>query len=165
MTLRRSATRRRTTNRTMPTTAAIPRPEVAPTVTDETIRSLLRGSCAKPLATLEESDGAWHLRTFSILKYGASFHIGFGYSLRPESCFYKRWFDFPDLGKVGWAIMFHAYDPALDHDPKAWTEQFTGWVPPERVHDADTWIEFLNRQVHDRLAVGGREAQETPAKR
>lgn len=121
-------------------------------MTDETLKNLLRGSCADPLTALEESRSDWHLDTFSISKHQASYHTGFGYALRPESCLYKRWFDFPEIGKRGWAVMFHAYDPPPDHDPRGWTEQFPGWVPPERVRDADTWINFLNGEVRARLA-------------
>jgi hypothetical protein len=120
-------------------------------VTDKTLRILLGGSRAAPLEKLEESRAAWHLGTFSILKHQASYHNGFGYALHPESCFYKRWFNFPDLEKSGWAVLFHASDPDPGSDPDD-SEQFPGWVPAERVGDADIWIEFLNGEVRARLA-------------
>lgn len=128
-------------------------------MTDETLKILLQGSNARPLEALEESDGQWHLNTFSILKHRPSFHTGFGYALRSESCFYKRWFDFPDIGKRGWALMFHAYDPPPDQASALGTEHFPGWVPPERVRDADTWIDFLNGQVRARLTEANAGAQ------
>lgn len=121
-------------------------------MTDETLMRLISGASTRRIEALEESEYHWHLGTFSIMKRSPKYSDGFVHDLRPESCFYKRWFDFPAIGKRGWAIMFHTRDPAPDHDPKNWTEQFPGWVPPERVRDADRWIEFLNREIRDRLS-------------
>lgn len=35
-------------------------------------------------------------------KHEARYDIGYSFALWPESRMYKRWFDFPDLGKKGW---------------------------------------------------------------
>jgi hypothetical protein len=109
-------------------------------VTDADLGILLRSTRSEPLTELAFSDGWWRFRTFSVATFRPVYSNGWTFSLKPESRFYKRWFDFPELGLRGWAIIF---DPG-------WTDElFPGWVPPEREHDADRWIEFLNALVRD----------------
>jgi hypothetical protein len=118
--------------------------------TDEALKILLAGSRKEPLEKLEETSGEWVLWTLSISKHRPVYSDGWTHDLRPESRFYKRWFDFPDIGKCGWAIMLHVFDPVDDRNRKC--EQFPGWVPPERVAEADHWIELLNAEIRDRFA-------------
>src|SRR5689334_3717585 len=120
-------------------------------VTDDVIRVLLRGSCSAPLNDLEETSDAWHLFTFSILKHQPSFNNGWTWALRPESRFYKRWFDFPEMGMRGWAIIFRIFDPV--GEPDQVYEHFPGWVPQERESDADRWIDFLNAEIRARFGT------------
>lgn len=129
--------------------------------TDDNIRTLLGVSRSRPIAQLKETDDQWKLDTFSILKYGAQFSNGWGHSLRPESRFYKRWFEFPDIGARGWAIIFRVFDPV--GEPQAKYEYFPGWVPPEREAEADEWISFLNARIKDRLREAAEKAATTPA--
>lgn len=118
-------------------------------ITDDDIKCFLRVGRRRPIARLKETDDQWKLDTFSILKYGAQFSNGWGHSLRPESRFYKRWFEFPDIGARGWAIIFRVFDPI--GEPTQNYEQYPGWVPPEREAEADEWIAFLNERIADRL--------------
>lgn len=121
-------------------------------MTDEVLRTLLGGSRSQPLGELEESsDGWWHLFTFAISKSRAVYSDGWTHPLRPESRLYKRWFEFPDIGMRGWAIIFRIFDPT--GEPEQMYETFPGWVPPDREKDADRWIEFLNAQIRDRIST------------
>lgn len=119
--------------------------------TEDVLRSfILRGTRPAPLEELHENDGYVGLGTLEISKHRAGYSDGFGHSLRPESRFYKRWFDLGDDGIKGWAIIFRIFDPA-DEGAKLY-EKFPGWVPPEREAEADQWIERLNAEIQARLA-------------
>jgi hypothetical protein len=121
-----------------------------PAVTDERIRSLLRGAPdIRQLTNLKEDDEAFRLLTFSIKKHQPKYSNGWSSDLRPTSRFYKRWFDLPDIGVRGWAVIFRIHDP--DGTPGTY-ELMPGWVPPEGERDADRWIEVLNGEIRDRLA-------------
>jgi hypothetical protein len=109
---------------------------------------MLGGSRNTPLTELEEDDGWWRFRTFAIATFRPAYNNGWTFSLRPESRLYKRWFDFPDMGLRGWAIIF---------DPGYNDVLFPGWVPPEGEQEAERWIEFLN------ALIGSFFAKPTPA--
>jgi hypothetical protein len=70
---------------------------------------------------------------------------------------YKRWFDFPDLGKKGWAIILRVWDADSNPTYPGVYEKFPGWVPPEREEEADQWITFLNAEIRARIRESGRE--------
>lgn len=120
------------------------------TVTDETIKTLLRGSRRAPLDGLHETGDAWSLgASVRIDKRYPLFSDGLERDLLPTSHFYKRWFELAEPGQRGWAIVFQVFPPGTLPRPKA--EYFVGWVPPERGDEADRWIEFLNHEIRDRL--------------
>jgi hypothetical protein len=116
---------------------------------DDKLRRFLRGTRSAPLENLDESDDVWRLGTFSISKRRAVWNDGWTHDLRPESRLYKRWFDFPDEGKSGWAIIFRIFDPT--NDGAKHYETFPGWVPPERGAEVDGWIELLNGAIAQRF--------------
>lgn len=116
-------------------------------VTDDVIRMFVTSPKCREPVVLGENDGAWYLGTLSISKHRPGYSDGWGHDLRPDSRFYKRWFDFPDLGKRGWAIIFRVFEPTGDVAQKY--EYFPGWV--EREAEADEWIAFLNDQIQARL--------------
>ncbi len=179
--------------------------DFTPAVSDERVRDRV-GSEAPIIRLFEDKDGLhwsffngdqWMGRdiggSLKINRRWASFRSGYTYSLRPESHFYKRWFEFPDLGKRGWAIIFQAFDPAKA--PEAVTldeaqcddysdddnitrlnfinsgrraEFIAGWVPPEDEAKADEWIAFLNAEIQARVREEAEEeaaarSKETPA--
>lgn len=110
------------------------------TVTDYDITSKkLEGRWGK----IKDAEYEWFLGTFSVHKRLPQYRIGYSFDLAPESHLFRRWFERPDLGVKGWAIVFHARNPA--------GEILVGWVPPERQDEADAWIEFLNSEIRDRL--------------
>jgi hypothetical protein len=76
---------------------------------------------------------------------------GFEHRLEPSAHFYKRRFDFADLNKAGWAIVFQTLPPDEDSTSERTAEYFAAWVPPDREADADRWIAFLNAEILDRL--------------
>lgn len=120
------------------------------TVTNEIIKTLLRGSRRAPLDGLHETGDAWSLgSSVRIDKRYPLFSDGFERDLLPSSHFYKRWFELAEHGQRGWAIVFQVFPPGTLPWPKA--EYFAGWVPPERGDEADRWIEFLNNEIRDRL--------------
>lgn len=124
-------------------------PPIDPTVSDESIRSLLRGGPEiYKLDALREDDGAFRLRTLSIMKRTPCYSNGWTWDLQPTSRFYKRWFELSDIGVRGWAIVFRIHDPGRAFKAE---ELMPGWVPPEREHDADRWITILNGEIRDRL--------------
>jgi hypothetical protein len=127
------------------------------TITDDVIKLLLGGGRRHAIAQLKENDDAWMLGTFGIKKHSAGYTDGWGHSLRPESRFYKRWFEFPEIGARGWAIIFRIFDPVGESEDRC--ESFPGWVPPDREAEADRWIEFLNAEIAARL----REAEKSAA--
>jgi hypothetical protein len=119
--------------------------------TEDKLRSfILRGTRPKPLEQLDENAWSVGLGTLSISRHRPSYSDGFGHSLRPESRFYKMWFDLGEDGIRGWAIIFRIFDPP-DEQTKHF-ESFPGWVPPEREAEADAWIERLNAEIRDRFA-------------
>ena len=124
-------------------------------MTDDTLKSLLEVSRSSPLDGLKDYGDDLALYTFSISKHRPVYSNGWTFSLWPESCFYKRWFDFPEIGKMGWAIMFHIVNPVGEEIRTKWrgeTEHFPGWVPPDRGPEADKWIAILNAEIAKRLA-------------
>jgi hypothetical protein len=128
--------------------------------TDQTLKTLLRPRKDRPLERLQENDDWVGLDTFQISKHRAVYSDGWTADLRSESCAYKRWFDFRDIDMRGWAVMFHIFDPLGDQSSEC--EQFLGWVPPDRVADADRWLDVLNEQVRARLrarTAGSAESQ------
>ena len=121
--------------------------------TDDTIRILMGGSLSKPCTGLHETGGHWGLGTSSvrISKRAPTFTAGFNWQLVPGSHFYMRWFDFADLARRGWAIIFQVHAPdEPGHKP---AEYACAWVPPEMKADAERWLDFLNGEIRDRLAV------------
>jgi len=123
-------------------------------ITDDVIRSLLRTTRSRPLEGLHENADSWRLGTFGILKHQPCWNNGWTFDLLPEARFYKRWFELPDLGAKGWAIIFRIFDPA--GEPTKNYEQFPGWVPPEREREADQWIALLNAEIRARLREAGK---------
>lgn len=124
---------------------------------DNELRASLRTVRDTPLKGFSEDPYAWHLDSFGIYKQKCAYNIGWAFALWPESRIYKRWFDFPDLGMKGWAIILRVWD--ADSNPKSpgVYEKFPGWVPPEREGEADQWITFLNAEIRDRIRESGRE--------
>lgn len=119
-------------------------------VTDDVMKSLMRTLMTRPTAGIRDTGDSWGLDVGPrINKRRATFTDGFGYDLHPKSHFYKRWFDFPETNKRGWAVIFQVAPPG-----EKWarmSEYFAAWVPPEREADADRWIEFLNGEIRKRL--------------
>jgi hypothetical protein len=101
-----------------------------------------------PLDKIEESGHEWWLGSLSISKQHREFRSGFGHSLQSESGFRKQWFEFDD-GRRGWAAIFQAFDPNSPNPELP--EYFLGWVQPEREHELDQWIAFLNSEIRKRL--------------
>lgn len=118
---------------------------------DARIKIVLQGILVEPSTGLYETGGFWGLQSSSVRinKRFPEFSAGFNWDLAPTSHFYKRWFDYPDLGKRGWMIMFQVHPPdEPGHRP---AEYICAWVPPDREKDADQWIDFLNAEIRDRL--------------
>lgn len=120
----------------------LPPPSPTEGVTPERIRTWLELRPA-PLTGIHETE---HERTFDgsprFDKRWPHYRAGFGRDLDERARFLKRWFDFPDLGKRGWAIIFQNYPP-----PGPSCELFLGWVPHEREAEADGWISFMNAET------------------
>jgi len=125
------------------------------TITDDRLRHLYKSNKLEGWMELHDAGDEWFLGTFSIHKFAPMFRIGWGFDLAPESHLLRRWFELPDLGVKGWAIIFHNADP---HG-----EIFVGWVPPERKDAADRWIAFLNGEIRDRLVKAGKTPAPLPS--
>lgn len=122
---------------------------------DNQLRATLQIVRTTPLDGFRETPNAWLLDSFGILKSEPRYDIGWLFWLRPESRLYKRWFDFPDLEKKGWAIILRVWDADSNPENPGVYEKFPGWVPPERENEADQWITFLNAEIHARLLESG----------
>jgi hypothetical protein len=134
-------------------------PNVDRAVTDESLRPSVAGDPLRhPLEGLEDRSDAWFLEYVGIYKTRPEYKHGFGGYLFPASRFYKRQFDFPDLGKKGWLIVFRIWDRDTNPHHPGLYEVRCGWVPPERAQEADHWIAFLNQEIRARL----RESGQTP---
>lgn len=121
---------------------------------DEAVRARAVSDRGHPLTELRESETQWHLFTFSILKRDAAWNNGFSFGLLPGAHLYKRWFDAPDQGINGWAIIFRIAEPGQFPEGEL-HERMAGWVPPEREADADRWIAFLNERIREHLTSRG----------
>jgi hypothetical protein len=113
-------------------------------------------STDRPLVDLEERETKWVLGGISISRSHPWFSYGYKANLRHDSHFRKQRFSFPDLNKVGLAIIFRAWETGDEGLPE---EFFAGWVPEERESDAISWIKFLNQELRWRL-VEKRERDE-----
>lgn len=124
-------------------------------VTDERLRLGL-WMLSTPIDGISDDEESWSLdHLFQISKRKPEFRTGYVSDLAPESRLYKRWFDFPDLGIKGWAIIFRRWDPGSNPRYPSGAESFRGWVPPEREKEADHWIAFLNLEIRARLREAG----------
>ncbi|MBP6842766.1 MAG: hypothetical protein KA201_03455 [Kofleriaceae bacterium] len=125
---------------------------------DKKLRASISIVRAAPIGGFSEDAQKWILDGFGVFKSEPSYDIGYSFALWPESRMYKRWFDFPDLGKKGWAIILRVWDAGSNERNPGVYEKFPGWVPPEREQEADLWIAFFNQEIRARL----REAGQTP---
>lgn len=129
---------------------------------DKQLRTSIAIVHASPIDGFDEDEQKWWLNSFSIFKREPSYGAGYTFTLWPESRMYKRWFDFPDVGKKGWAIILRVWDVGSnDRHPGLLYEKFPGWVPPEREKEADHWIAFLNQEIRARLIESG-QTPKTP---
>lgn len=127
---------------------------------DKKLRASLSIVRATPIGGFDEDADKWWLDAFGIAKHEPRYDIGYSFALWPESRMYKRWFDFPDLGKKGWAIILRVWDAGSnDRNPGVY-EKFPGWAPPEREKEADHWIAFLNQEIRARLRESGQTPKE-----
>lgn len=124
-------------------------------LTDARLRFILSELFSSPIDGLRSGSSYWMLGLVGIGKNAPRFTNGFHPRLWPESRLYRRWFDFPDLGKKGWAIILRVWDEGSSPKSPGVYDQFPGWVPPERVKEADQWIAFLNQEIRDRLQEAG----------
>ena len=69
--------------------------------------------------------------------------FGYVYDLTATARFHKVRFDFPDLGRRGWAAIF-AFD---NHPDEKSTARFAAWVTDDHEGDLDAWIAFLNAHI------------------
>ena len=127
-------------------------------ITPDRIRTWLKLRPA-PLAGIRETTNE---RTFDgsprFDKRRPQFSTGFWTGLDERARFLKRWFDFPDLGKRGWSIIFQDFPP-----PGPDCEWFLGWVPPEREAEADGWIAFMNAETQRLLRKDATEKPRAPS--
>ncbi len=123
---------------------------------DEQLRRTLTIANCGAIDGFRETSDEWCLDTFGIGKRRPYFRSGWSFDLFPESRFYRRWFDFPDLGAKGWAIILRVWDAGSPPNHADVYEKFPGWVPPERVQEADQWITFLNAEIRARLLDAGK---------
>lgn len=128
-------------------------------VTDEKLRLAL-WMISSPIDGLSEDEDGWHLALLEIHKRKPEYRTGYVCNLRPEARLYRRWFDFPDLEKRGWAIIFRGWDRDSDPQHPGAYETYRGWVPPEREKEADHWIAFLNQEIRARLRESGQTPKE-----
>lgn len=126
-------------------------------LTDARLHFILDKMFPSPIDGLRCGSAYWVLGLIGVVgKDSPRYTNGFHMELWPESRLYKRWFDFPDLGKKGWAIILRVWD--ADSNPRypgGIYDQFPGWVPPEREKEADHWIAFLNQEIRARLIESG----------
>lgn len=137
-------------------------PNADDSVTDSVLRPIGdwdRGFLG-PIEGFKEYPDEWFLGFVGISKTRPEHRHGFGGHLFPESRFYKRWFDLPDLGRKGWLIIFRIWDRHSNPQHPGLYETFPGWVPPEREQEADHWIAFLNQEIRARLRESGQTPKE-----
>ena len=105
-------------------------------LTDNQMRIFLQGGDKHPMEFIKETAATYAFDSgLSISRKFAHFSDGFGSALRAESHFYKRAFDFPDLGVKGYALVFQVYRPM--GQPGQVAEYLAGWVPLDRETDVD----------------------------
>jgi len=96
-----------------------------------------------PISGLREDDDYRYFgRGPGFHKRWPHYRLGWSCHLADGACFLKRPFDFPDLGKRGWAMIFQNFQP-----PGEDCEILLGWVPPEREREVDDWIAFMNAET------------------
>lgn len=115
------------------------------------------GTIREPIDRLKEAESYWSFGSPSPVRFDRrrpAFSYGFGAQLDPRATLLKRRFDFPDLNRTGWAIIFQNSPP-----PGEQCEWFLGWVPPEREGEADTWIAHLNAEIAARFREAAARAK------
>lgn len=97
------------------------------------------------LAALVETEAQWKLGPLWIEKPRFRIRIGWGCEPSAETRFRTAPFDLPDLGQRGVVVIFRSCDRDLSEElPIEWV---LGWVPGERVAEAEAWVATLNREL------------------
>jgi len=116
-------------------------------VADDDIRVMVK--LERPLDAVKDAANDWILGPMHVGKREASGGLGWRQRFHNTTRLRKQWFDFPDTGRRGWAVVYRWDD---DHRGEGPVEYLVGWVPPDRERDVDTWISFLNDEIQKRVA-------------
>jgi len=129
-------------------------------MTDDQLRQRMATHHERPLLGIQENeDHRWFDGNPRFEKRSPTYGVGWWFHMDERARFLKRWFDFPDLGKRGWAIIFQDFPP-----PGPDCEWFLGWVPPEREAEADGWIAFMNAETQRLLREDAAETAKASRK-
>jgi hypothetical protein len=116
---------------------------------------------AAPLEGITETDGEWIIGSMHVGKREPVGGTSWRGRFDETTGFRAEWFDFPDVSRRGWAIVFrHTAHASENAEP---IEYIAGWVPPEREGEARDWVGFLNREIKSRLreaSSAGRAGQD-----
>jgi len=124
-------------------------------VTTDRIRYVAENPRLHPaLAGIKETESKWMLGPMSVSKRKAQGGTSWESAFDSTTAFRKDWFEFPDIDKRGWAIIFRNYTHR-DRLGELPIEYVAGWVPPDRAARADEWIAFMNGEIQKRLAEHG----------
>jgi hypothetical protein len=128
-------------------------------MSDEALRLFVKASRA-PMTALDESADwiGFPRNPLAIHTRDALYTSGWTATLTPTCHFLSRRFDYPDLDRSGWAIIFRLYRPD-DSGPDP-VEIFGGWVGAEQAALAEQLTARLNAEIGGRL--GAKAATTSP---
>lgn len=95
----------------------------------------------KPLSNVQDLEHEWLLGTWTLSKSHRTWRVGYGHPLMEGARLVTQPFDVD--GKNGIAVVFES------NGEPPW--QMIGWVPTERVSQANDWVTFLNSEIDRRL--------------
>ena len=100
------------------------------------------------LRGLEETPDCVRLGALEIGRTGHTYRFGYSYDISETSRFIKRAFDFPDLPRSGFAVIFRQFDRFTEEDDPP--EFAIGWVGPDEEAALDGWLERLQEMLRER---------------
>lgn len=123
-------------------------------LTDDELRAALSVRHGMPMTAPRYDARTIHVgAAIKLSRTHPVFSAGVGDVLERGAHFYRRWFELPDLGMRGWAIILRVRPP--DPWTSATCEHLAGWVEAERQQRADEWIRVLNDEIAARLTAAG----------
>jgi hypothetical protein len=100
----------------------------------------------------EETPACVRLGSLEIDRSGHTYRFGYSYDISETSRLLKRAFEFPDMQRAGFAVIFRQFDRFTEEDDPP--EFAVGWVGVDEEDALDGWLDRLNGMLRERREHG-----------